>query len=378
MSTSWPAALRAAPISGRPRRTKYECDQRCMLGELGSSKRIFMTAFGCALPAARLTASPPRRSRAATEDHYITVTRAPHRLIPWTAPPGRAWRRPARGRDPGATRRGTSGFRQTGDPQRHRELQVGQVRRGRPPAVGRRHGLRLAAGRGGRAAGARGSRRLRLRAPAGLARRGRVHAPRRALRLEDPAKLDRLAAERGAGLNLACGALAAPGEAVMTVTPVYPPFLTAPANQARRLIAVPATVSGGPWRLPLEAMEAAVTPDTRVFLLCHPHNPLGRAWSAEEVAAVLDFCRRHDLILCSDEIHCDLILDDVAHVPAAAAADDTAGRVVTLMAPSKTFNLPGLNFAFAVVADPELRKRYMQPAAGLFPMPGCFAVAGCM
>jgi len=177
------------------------------------------------------------------------------------------------------------------------------------------------------------------------------------------------------GLNLACGALAAPGEAVMTVTPVYPPFLTAPANQARRLIAVPATVSGGRWRLPLEAMEAAVTPDTRVFLLCHPHNPLGRAWSAEEVAAVLDFCRRHDLILCSDEIHCDLILDDVAHVPAAAAADDTAGRVVTLMAPSKTFNLPGLNFAFAVVADPELRKRYMQPAAGLFPMPGCFAVA---
>jgi cystathionine beta-lyase len=122
-------------------------------------------------------------------------------------------------------------------------------------------------------------------------------------------------------------------------------------------------------------MEAAVTPGTRVFLLCHPHNPFGRAWSAEEVAAVLDFCRRHDLVLCSDEIHCDLILDDIAHVPAAAAADDTAGRVVTLMAPSKTFNLPGLNFAFAVVADAELRRRYMQPAAGLFPMPGCFAVS---
>ena len=71
---------------------------------------------------------------------------------------------------------------------------------------------------------------------------------------------------------------------MMTVTPVYPPFLTAPANQGRRLIAVPATVSGGRWRLPLEAMEAAVTPETRVFLLCHPHNPLGRVWCAEELA----------------------------------------------------------------------------------------------
>ena len=177
------------------------------------------------------------------------------------------------------------------------------------------------------------------------------------------------------GLNLACSAFSFPGEGVMTVTPVYPPFLSAPANQGRRLIAVPADMSRGRWELPLDAMEAAITADTRVFLLCHPHNPLGRAWRAEEVAAVLDFCRRHELVLCSDEIHCDLLLDHVAHVPAALAANDTAGRVVTLMSPSKTFNLPGLNFAFAVVADPDLRRRYLRPAAGLFPMPGCFAVA---
>ena len=195
------------------------------------------------------------------------------------------------------------------------------------------------------------------------------------------------------GLNAACAAYAGPGEAVMTVTPVYPPFLHAPGNQGRRLIAVPAAEEPGRgWRLPLEAMEAAVTADTRVFLFCHPHNPLGRVWRRDEVAAVVDFCRRHDLVLVSDEIHCDLILDPLEHVPAAvvaAAAQEHSGaadasgtapgtlppaRIVTLMSPSKTFNLPGLNFAFAVIADAALRECFPQPDEGLLPFPGCFAI----
>jgi len=177
------------------------------------------------------------------------------------------------------------------------------------------------------------------------------------------------------GLNLACEAFAGPGEAVMTVTPVYPPFLEAPANRDRRLITVPAELRDGRWELPLDGMEAAVTPDTRALLFCHPHNPLGRVWRREEVEAVLGFCRRHDLVLVSDEIHCDLILDDLAHVPAALASPGDAGRIVTLSSPSKTFNLPGLNFAFAIVADQELRRRFVRPGEGLLPFPGCFAVA---
>ena len=176
------------------------------------------------------------------------------------------------------------------------------------------------------------------------------------------------------GLNLACLAFAGPGESVMTVTPVYPPFLDAPPDQGRRLVTVPAASSAGRWELPLEAMEAAVTADTRVLLFCHPHNPLGRVWRQDEVAAVVDFCRRHDLVLCSDEIHCDLILDDLAHVPAALAAPGDADRMVTLMSPSKTFNVPGLNFAFAIVSDEELRRRFQRPGEGLLPFPGCFAV----
>jgi cysteine-S-conjugate beta-lyase len=177
------------------------------------------------------------------------------------------------------------------------------------------------------------------------------------------------------GLNLACRAFAAEGDEVMTVTPVYPPFLEAPPAQGRVLVEVPARLDGGRWVLPLEEMEAAVTPRTRLFLFCHPHNPLGRAWSAEELAEVVAFCRRHELVLCSDEIHCDLLLDDVAHVPASALGDDARALTVTLMSPSKTFNLPGLNFAFAIVPDEELRRRFTEAAAGILPFPGCFALA---
>jgi cysteine-S-conjugate beta-lyase len=178
------------------------------------------------------------------------------------------------------------------------------------------------------------------------------------------------------GLNLACSAFAAPDEAVLTITPVYPPFLEAPGGRGRRLVTVPAELRDGHWELPLEALQAAVTPDTRVLLLCHPHNPLGRVWRPDEVEQLIAFCRRHDLVLVSDEIHCDLILDDLAHVPAALAGPDDGDRIVTLMSPSKTFNLPGLNFAFAIVSDEALRRRFEQPAAGLLPFPGCFAIAG--
>jgi cystathionine beta-lyase len=176
------------------------------------------------------------------------------------------------------------------------------------------------------------------------------------------------------GLNLACDAFAAPGEAVMTIAPAYPPFLEAPGQRGRRLITVPAESAGGRWGLPLEGLEAAAGRDARALFFCHPHNPLGRVWRSDEVEAVVDFCRRHDLILISDEIHCDLILDDLAHVPAALARHGDADRIVTLMSPSKTFNLPGLNFAFAIIADGALRRRFLRPGKGLLPFPGYFAV----
>jgi cysteine-S-conjugate beta-lyase len=176
-------------------------------------------------------------------------------------------------------------------------------------------------------------------------------------------------------LNLVCRAYAEAGEGVLTIAPAYPPFLEAPGLQGRRLETAPAERSGGRWELPLAALEAAVTPQTRVLLFCHPHNPLGRVWSAAEVAAMVDLCRRRGLVLVSDEIHCDLALDPGRHVPAATVSPDAPSLTVTLMSPSKTFNLPGLNFAFAVIPDEALRRRFTTAGAGLLPFAGCFAIA---
>lgn len=178
------------------------------------------------------------------------------------------------------------------------------------------------------------------------------------------------------GLALAALAFAAPGEAVLTVLPAYPPFLEVPRDHGRRVVGVPARRREGRWWLPLEELEAAARdPGVKVVYFCHPHNPLGRVWRRDEVAALADLCRRRDLVLVSDEIHCDLVLDDLRHEPTLTVAPDLAERTVTLMAPSKTFNLPGLNFAFAVVPDAGLRRRFLQPGRHLLPFPGCFAVA---
>ena len=167
------------------------------------------------------------------------------------------------------------------------------------------------------------------------------------------------------GLNLACRVV---DGGVITATPVYPPFLSAPRLSGRELTSVPLKLADGGWRMDLDAMQAALKPDTRLWLLCHPHNPVGRAWSDEELRAFAGFCQRNDLIVCSDEIHCDLILDaERRHVPLACLDEEIARRSITLMAPSKTFNIPGLACAFAVIPDAGLRRRFTGAARGIVP-----------
>ncbi|MEO8410595.1 MAG: aminotransferase class I/II-fold pyridoxal phosphate-dependent enzyme, partial [Propionivibrio sp.] len=106
------------------------------------------------------------------------------------------------------------------------------------------------------------------------------------------------------GINVACRAVA--GD-VLTATPVYPPFLSAPRLAGKQLAAVPLRLADQRWGWDFAALEAALTADTRLLLLCHPHNPVGRAWQADELAELAAFCQRHELTVCSDEIHCDLI-----------------------------------------------------------------------
>ncbi|MEF8706640.1 MAG: aminotransferase class I/II-fold pyridoxal phosphate-dependent enzyme, partial [Candidatus Accumulibacter sp. UW27] len=111
-----------------------------------------------------------------------------------------------------------------------------------------------------------------------------------------------------------------------------------------------------------------LTPSSRLFLFCHPHNPVGRAWDEDELKQIVAFCQRHDLVVCSDEIHCGLLLDeDRQHLPLAMLDADLARRSITLMAPSKTWNIPGLGCAFAVIPDAALRRRFTGAMRGIVP-----------
>jgi len=169
------------------------------------------------------------------------------------------------------------------------------------------------------------------------------------------------------GLNVAAAAFGQPGDEILTATPVYPPFMSAPTNQQRRTVAVPMVRAGDRWELDFAALERAITPLTKQFFLCSPHNPVGRAFTRAELEQVVTFCARHGLILVSDEIHCDLVLDPVPHVPAAALSPDAAARTVTLMAPSKTYNIPGLGCSFAIVPDTKLRTQFARFTHGIVP-----------
>ncbi len=179
-------------------------------------------------------------------------------------------------------------------------------------------------------------------------------------------------------LNLASRAYAVADEGVMTCTPVYPPFLSAPGWSGRTLQKVPLHIKNDEWTFDMDALEAAVTEETRLFILCNPHNPVGRVYRREELEQVADFCARHDLVLCSDEIHCDMILNDgLQHIPTLSLGDEVAARTVTLMAPSKTYNLPGLACAYAVIPDAGLRDRFKRTARGLITEINAFGYVGC-
>lgn len=171
------------------------------------------------------------------------------------------------------------------------------------------------------------------------------------------------------GLSVACRALAGPDEAVLTSTPIYPPFLTCPRAMGCGLQTASLTqTAAGRWVVDEARLAAAITPQTRAYLLCSPHNPCGRLWEREELARLADLCLRHDLILVSDEIHAQLVLDPARpHVPTATLGAEVAARTITLMAPSKTYNLAGLGCAFAVIPDARLRRRFQKAAQMIVP-----------
>ncbi|MEH6649291.1 MAG: PatB family C-S lyase [Motiliproteus sp.] len=170
------------------------------------------------------------------------------------------------------------------------------------------------------------------------------------------------------GLHLACRSIGEFGSEVVSPSPIYPPFMSAPRLSDRTLIRIPMQQSGHRWLIDFDALEAAITPNTKLILFCNPHNPGGAVYRQNELERLTALCQRHDLILCSDEIHCDLILEpELEHIPAAALCPEAALRTITLMAPSKTFNIAGLGCSLAIIPDPKLRQRFRSVRRGIVP-----------
>ncbi len=161
-------------------------------------------------------------------------------------------------------------------------------------------------------------------------------------------------------LSLSVRAFAEPGDAAMTCTPVYPPFLGVHIDGDLDLITCEHVLENERWTFDWEKMAAAVTAKTKVFILSNPQNPLGRVFTKEEITRLAEFCQKHGLILLSDEVHCDLIFDEKAtpHFSALNLPEELRKNTVTLLSPSKTYNIAGLGYAFAVIPDDSLRRKF--------------------
>jgi len=170
------------------------------------------------------------------------------------------------------------------------------------------------------------------------------------------------------GLNVLSRAVGEAGDEVITFTPIYPPFMSAPTLSQRATVKVPLQLHNNRWVVDLGALERAITPRTKLLLLCNPHNPVGRAWTKDELQQLALVAERHDLVIGSDDIHAGLILDEgIRHLSIAALSPETARRTITLLAPSKTYNIPGMGCSFAVISDPALRCDFIKAAGRIVP-----------
>lgn len=174
------------------------------------------------------------------------------------------------------------------------------------------------------------------------------------------------------GLAITARLFSRPGDGIITFTPVYPPFLSLPGLAGRECIRVPLAQGERAWTIDWDRLEASVTPTTRLFWLCHPHNPTGTVFRDDVLLQIAECAARHDLVVVSDEIWSDLLLDEDTggpkHVPFASLDHPKARDSVTLVAPSKTWNLAGLGCAAAICRDRAILKKWRAAGGGLVPM----------
>ena len=168
------------------------------------------------------------------------------------------------------------------------------------------------------------------------------------------------------GLHLVASVFSNPDESVMFCTPAYPPFFKSVNEASRTIITTPLKIENGRWTFDFEAMQRDISPKTKIFFLCNPHNPVGRVYTREELEKVAEFCIKHDLLLLSDEIHSDLIYSGHEHIMIRTLSPEIAERTITFIAPSKTYNTAGLTCSLAIVSNMELQTRFKEAGRWMF------------
>ena len=168
------------------------------------------------------------------------------------------------------------------------------------------------------------------------------------------------------GLIAALLAFTQPGDKVVIQPPIYHPFFKIIINNGRQVVENNLIDRDGYYTMDFDGLEQQLAdPRVRMMMLCSPHNPVGRVWSREELARLGELCLKYGVLLVSDEIHSDLVFSWAKHTPAAMISPEIAQNTVTLLAPSKTFNLAGLHTSVVLIQDPSLRDRYSQTIENL-------------
>ncbi|MFC7322152.1 MalY/PatB family protein [Halobacillus campisalis] len=158
-------------------------------------------------------------------------------------------------------------------------------------------------------------------------------------------------------LHMIVQALTEKDDSIIIQTPVYPPFYSVIKDHGRKLVENPLNYIDEYYSINFEDFEEKIKKNNvKLFILCNPHNPVGRVWTKDELQKMSDICLRHGVKIISDEIHADLIFDQRAHIPIASLSKETNDQVITLMSPTKTFNLAGLQASYLVTANEELRQ----------------------
>jgi len=166
-------------------------------------------------------------------------------------------------------------------------------------------------------------------------------------------------------LNLCTLAFTRPGDSVIIQPPVYMPFFSAVENHGRNLVYNQLTETDGVWKMDFESLAASINDSVKMIILSNPHNPVGRAWKREELEQLAQICLEKNILILSDEIHCDLVLPGYSYTPMASLSEAVANITVTCIAPSKTFNLAGLATSSLVISNPVLRKYFNKKTGSL-------------